>query len=126
MDAVNLIEAALAAGAIGMANEAGKQAYQSLKALVQRQFAGKSDAELVLVKHEKKPSTWQEPLKEILVETGTDKEEEIIEAAQKLMSLVNPQQAAMSKYNTQINGNVQGLVQSDYTTVTMTFNDKPT
>ena len=65
MDAVNLIEAALAAGAIGMANEAGKQAYQSLKALVQRQFAGKSDAELVLVKHEKKPSTWQEPLKEI-------------------------------------------------------------
>lgn len=130
MNAVNLIEAALAAGAIGIAKaifgEADKQAYQSLKTLVQGQFAGKSDAELVLVKHEKKPSAWREPLKEVLVETGADKEEDIIEAAQKLMNLVNSQPAAMSKFNTQVYGNVEGFVQGDHATVTMTFNDKPT
>jgi hypothetical protein len=51
--------------------------------------------------------------------------EEIIKADQELIVQVNPQEAAMSKYNTQIHGNVQGFIQGDNAQVEMTFRDKP-
>ncbi|MDZ8141125.1 MAG: CHAT domain-containing protein [Nostoc sp. DedQUE04] len=51
--------------------------------------------------------------------------EEIIKADRELMAQVNPQKAAMSKYNTQIHGNVQGFIQGDNAQVEMTFRDKP-
>ena len=129
MDPITLILTALAAGAAAGAqntvSEAIKGAYRGLKTLVQRKFAGKPDAELVLAKYEEKPEVWEEPLKDALIEAATDQDEEIIKAAQKLMVLVNPQQAATGKYSVQITGNVQGFVQGDNAQVTMTFNDKP-
>ena len=50
-----------------------------------------------------------------------DQDQEIIEAAKKVMTLVQPQQAALGKYNVQITGNVQGFAQGDYQHVEMTF-----
>ena len=129
MDPITLILTALATGATFVAketvSEAIKDAYHGLKARIQRKFAGKPDAELVLAKHEEKPEIWKAPLTDALIETAADQDEEIIKAAQKLMTLVNPQQAAMGKYNVQITGDVQGFIQGNNVQVTMTFGDKP-
>jgi hypothetical protein len=129
MDPITLIVAALVAGATtsaqATAGDAVKDAYDGLKALIQRRFRGRPEAEVVLAKHEEKPQVWEAPLKDALTETAADQDEAIVKAAQQLMSLVDPQQAASGKYNVQITGNVQGLAQGDHQQVTMTFGDKP-
>jgi hypothetical protein len=128
MDPVTLILTALVAGAAASvkdtANQAVKDAYNGLKDLIKRKFAGKPTAEVALMEHEKKPDVWKAPLKEGLEETGTDQDQEVIAAAQKLMTLVQPQQAAMGKYNIQIAGNIQGYAQGDYQQVTMNFGNE--
>lgn len=129
MDPITLILMALAAGAAtGVKDAAGaavKDSYNGLKTLIQRKFAGKPSAELALTEHEKKPDIWKAPLEEALKETGTDQDQEIIAAAQKLMTLVQPQQAALGKYNVQITGNVQGFAQGDFQHVNMHFGNEP-
>jgi len=129
MDVMTLILTALTTGAAlvakATASEAIKDAYKGLKARLQRKFTGKPDAELVLAKHEAKPEVWEAPLKDALTEAAAHQDEEVIQAAQKLMALVNPQQAATGKYNVQITGNVQGFVQGDNAKVDMTFGGKP-
>lgn len=128
MDPITLILSALAAGATAAvkdtAGAAVKDAYQGLKALLQRHFAGKSEAEMALGKYENKPDVWKEPVKEALTQTGADKEEAIIKAAQVLMAAVDPQGAARGKFNISI-GAAQGTVIGDHAQVTMTFNDAP-
>jgi hypothetical protein len=129
MDPVTLILTALVAGAAASvkdtASQAVKDAYSGLKALIQRKFVGKPTAELALTEHEKKPDVWKAPLEEGLKETGAEQDQDIIAAAQQLMTLVQPQQAAMGKYNVQITGNVQGFAQGDYQQVTMNFGNEP-
>lgn len=129
MDPITLLLTALTAGATFVGKEtvsaAIEDAYHGLKARILRKLANKPDAESVLAKHEEKPEVWEAPLKDALTEAAVDQDEEIIKAAQKLMALVNPQQAAMGKYNVQIAGNIQGFVQGDNAQVTMTFGDKP-
>lgn len=129
MDPITLILTALAAGGAALAKgtlgEAGKEAYKGLKALIKRRFADKPEAETALVKYEDKPNVWEVPLKDALVETTTGRDEEIIMAAQQVMASVNPQQAAMGKYNVQITGDVQGFVQGDHAEVTMKFDNRP-
>ena len=129
MDPITLILTALvagaAAGAQGTASEAIKDAYHGLKSILSRKFAQKPESELALVKYEEKPEIWEAPLKDALSSIKADKDEELINAAQNLMVLINPQQAASGKYNVQITGNVQGLVQGDHAQVTMNFEKKP-
>lgn len=129
MDVITLILTALTAGAVAgaqaTAGEAIKDAYHGLKVLIQRKLTSKPEAEIALAKYEDKPKVWEAPLKEALTEANVDKDEEIIRAAQKLMTLVNPQQAAMGKYNVQITGNVQGFVQGDNAHVEMNFGSTP-
>ena len=125
MDPVTLIVTALAAGAAAgrqaIAGDTSKDTYTALKALIQRKFAGKPKAELALAEHEDDPETWQVPLRKALVKEYVDQDQQIIEAAQKVMQLVHPQQAAIGKYNVQITGNVQGFAQGDHQTVHMDF-----
>lgn len=129
MDPVTLILTALTAGAVASAketaNQAVKDAYNGLKALVKSRFTSKPAAEVALAEHEKKPDIWKAPLEEGLKEAGLDQDQEVIAAAQQLMKLVQPQQAAMGKYNVQITGNVQGYAQGDYQQVTMNFGNEP-
>jgi len=129
MDPITLILTALAAGgtalAKGVLSEAGKEAYKSLKGLTRRRLTGRREAEMALAKYEEKPEVWEAPLKDALVETAADRDEEIITAAQQLMAVVNPQQAAMGGYNVQIAGDVQGFVQGDHAEVTMKFDNRP-
>jgi hypothetical protein len=95
MEPVSLIVGALAAGAVAgttaIADEAVRDSYKGLKILVQRKLAGNGDAELVLAKHEQKPEVWKEPLKAELIEAAADQDQEIIKAAEKLITLVNNQ-----------------------------------
>ena len=125
IEPVSLIIEALMTGAKAVASSSVQDAYKGLKSLIQRKFAGKQKADMVLTEHEKAPEVWQEPLKSILLETDADKDEEILQLAQKLMAMANPQQAAIGKYNLQISGEkVQGIVMGDYGQVTLTFTDK--
>ncbi|MBU7582900.1 MAG: hypothetical protein KAF91_08310, partial [Nostoc sp. TH1S01] len=104
MEPINLIIAALAggiaAGTKDTANKAVKDAYEGLVKLIKSKLAGKSDAEVILARHQQKPEDWEKPLKTELIESGADKDEEIIEAAEKLMELVKPKtENAPGKYN---------------------------
>ncbi len=93
MDPVTLILTALTSGAAASAqtttSEAINDAYQGLKTLIQRKFAGKATAEIALVEHEKKPEVWKAPLEEELRGTGSGEDQEIIASAQKVMTLVS-------------------------------------
>jgi hypothetical protein len=128
MDPVTLILTALTAGAAASAKDtasiAVNDAYSGLKGLIQRKFASKPTAEIALMEHEKKPDIWRAPLEEGIKETRIDQDQEIIAAAQRLMTMVQPQQAAMGKYNVQITGSVQGFAQGDYQQVTMNFENE--
>lgn len=125
MDPVTLILTALTAGATASikdtASLAVKDSYNGLKALLQHKFENKPKAQAVLVDYEEDSETYEKPLKKALVEAQIDQEKNILEAAQKVMTLVQPQQAAMGKYNVQIAGNVHGYAQGDNQNVTMNF-----
>lgn len=130
MEPITLILTALAAGAASgataVASEAIKDGYDGLRTLVQRKITGNADAEHALTKYEAKPDVWEAPLKDELIQAQADQDEEIIRAAQQVLTLVNPQQAALGKYSVQITGNVQGFVQGDHAHVTQTFTNRPT
>ena len=129
MDPLTLILTALttgaAAGSQALASDAIKDAYAGLKRLIQRKFADKSSAELALNEYVTDPKTWEGPLRKALIQMQVDQDENIIETAQKVMTLIQPQQAAMGKYNVQITGNVQGYAQGDYQQVIMNFGNEP-
>ncbi len=129
MDPVVLITGALAAGAAAAAKDAGKNAvkdvYNGLKALIKRKFSEKKkpEGETALVKYEEKPEVWKAPLEDSLVESGVDKDADIIAAAQRLMELIQPRQAAEGKFNIQAES-VQGVVQAEkIESLTMNFGE---
>ncbi|MDQ6741023.1 MAG: hypothetical protein M3021_11885, partial [Actinomycetota bacterium] len=93
--------------------------------LVRRKFAGKPQAETVLAQYEQQPEVWEAPLRAELIAADVPHDPEIVLAARQVMTLVQPQQAALGKFNNQITGNVQGLVQGDQAQVTMNFGEKP-
>jgi hypothetical protein len=103
MDPITLIVAALAAGASAglgdAASQAIKDAYAGLKGLIKRRFAGNAKAEETLADHEADPETYEKPLEKQLMESGVAEDRSVIEAAQKLMALVDPQGSAAGQYN---------------------------
>ncbi len=129
MDSITLILTALVSGATASvkdtASQAVKDTYNGLKTLIHNKIAGKPTAEIALAEYEKKPEVWKAPLAEGLKEAGIVQDKAIIEEAEKLMKLIQPQQAAQGKYNVQITGNVQGFAQGDHQTVNMNFGNPP-
>jgi hypothetical protein len=125
MDPITLILTALTAGmaaaAQTVAGDTIKDAYTGLKSLLQQKFAGKQGAEVALQEHETDPTTWEAPLRQALTQAQVDQDEAVIKAAQKVMTLVNPQYAAIGKYNVQIVGNVEGFIQGEHNTITQNF-----
>ncbi len=99
MEPISLILSALAAGAAKAAGEAAPDAYNGLKALIKRKFAGEPKAEMVLEEHEQDPETYEAPLKKKLAEAGADKDEEIIKEAQELLKQLKPEQVAGGNIN---------------------------
>jgi len=122
-----MVLAALSAGAIAAtkdtASQAVKDAYAGLKALAKKRFAGKPQAEMALAEYENDPDTWQKPLQRSLVETGADQDEALVQQAQQVLKLVNPQQASQGKYNVQI-GEGKGIIIGDNAQVTQTYGEQ--
>jgi disulfide oxidoreductase YuzD len=119
MEPVSVITGAIVTGAAAAAKGVGKQvvkdAYEGLKALVKRRFSEKEkpEGEMALVKIEEKPEVWEAPLKETLVETGADKDEEIIRAAEKLVTALKstPEgREVIGKYNLNIKDSQVGVI----------------
>ena len=129
MDPLSLILAAITAGATASAKDTAsaaiKDTYQGLKTLIQRKFEGKPNAQAALVEYEEDPETYEKPLKKALLETHVDTEHDVVEAAQRVLTLIQPQQAAMGKYNIQNTGSVQGQVVGDHASVNLHFGDTP-
>lgn len=128
MDPNTLIVSALTAGATGALQETAgtaiKYAYQAFTNLLRRKFQKDPKATLALESHTEDPQTWQKPLEKSIKETGAAQDEEILAAAQKLLELIQSQKPS-AKYNVEIKGNVQGLVQGDHARVTMNFDETP-
>lgn len=99
MEPITLILTALVAGTAKAAGEAVPDGYKGLKALIQKKFAGKPEAEMALAKHEEKPKVWEEPLKEALAESGVDQDAEILKAAQALLEQLKSQEPAAGSVN---------------------------
>lgn len=127
MEPTTLIVSALAAGAAAglteTATQAVKDAYGGLKGLIQKHFAGNAKAEMVLAEYEQEPETWEAPLKKQLVETGAAQDQAVVDQAERVLQLVQPQQIAKGKYNVQI-GQAKGTVIGDHAKVDMRFSDK--
>jgi hypothetical protein len=91
MDPVTLILTALAAGAAAGAQDtissAMKDAYVALKTFIARKFIDKPEAEVALAQHEQDPDTWEKPLKKALSSVQADHDQQIIQAAEKLMTI---------------------------------------
>jgi hypothetical protein len=128
MDPITLILTALAAGAgAGVkdtASSAITDAYNGLKTLIQRKFGDHQKTQTALIDYEEDPETYEKPLRKILTTHPFAQDDEIITAAQHLMTLIQPQQASMGKYNIQNAGTVQGQVIGDHANVTQHFGDQ--
>lgn len=91
MEPVTLITGAIAAGATAAlkdtASAAVKDAYSGLKSLIKKRFSGRNDKkdEMALAAYEEDPDTWEKPLTKALVETGADRDTQILEAVNILL-----------------------------------------
>jgi hypothetical protein len=129
-DAVaNAIVAALSAGAVGGATEAGKKAvadaYDSLKSLILKRFGSGSEAAVAIEKLEAKPESEgrRATLGEELQSVDAASDPELVSAAQALLALVRA--LPQSESNVQI-AQGTGIAQASHqSTATVTFSTEP-
>jgi hypothetical protein len=98
MSAVEVITAALAAGAgVGVkdtASAAVKDAYAGLKALLKRRLGARDDEVVqALDADETEPSVWQARIGDALAESGAIDDQQILDAARRLLTAADPGQA---------------------------------
>lgn len=129
MEPITLILTALTFGATemskGILSEAGKDAYNSLKALLQKHFVGNEEAEHALTHHEKKPETYAKPLEEAIQQAKVEQDAEVLKQAKTLLAATDPAGTAQGKYNVSISGG-QGNQVGDGNTQTNTYGTPPT
>ena len=125
MEPVSLILTALIAGIKAAAPSVGaaalSDAYLGLKTLIQNKFANNEKAKQAYEDFENDPDTYEKPISKHLQMAGADQDDDIIKAAQKLMSLIEPEQFAKGKFNIQAGGDVFGIAQDTKGDVTQTF-----
>lgn len=129
MEPLSLILSTLAAGATASAqataSEAVKDMYTALKTLIQKKFAGKPKAEAALADHADDPETYELPLKKALREVHLDQDQEVLQATERLMTLLHAQQqGGLGKFNVQI-AHAEGVIQGDHATQTNNFGNSP-
>ena len=124
MDPVTLIVAAVAAGAgAGLTDAASstvRDAYQGLTEPaappVRRQPTGGDR----LAQAEQDPQTWEAPLRKYVADSGADRDGTVLEAAQRLMALLDTAGSQAGKY--QIDARyAQGAQFGDHNVQTITF-----
>ena len=128
MDPVTLLVTALVAGAATGAGDtaatAVKDAYAKLKALVAARFAGDHSREVVLAQHEKQPEVWRAPLTQAVTDSGAATDPTVLEAAQRLLALLDEAGTRTGKYTVDLRG-AQGVQVGDRSTQTNTFTTPP-
>ncbi len=114
MEPISLILAALGAGAIAatkdVAGTAVKDAYETLKTLINHKFADNEAAKVVLDEHEKDPETYKVPLIKKLTEAGIDQDAEILKAATAILKKEDSQGDKKGKYRINVQGDIKGIV----------------
>lgn len=118
MSGVDLIVAALAAGAsagvTGAATQTITDTYGLLKQLIRRRFGDRGPAREALEAQETEPGLWQALLGDDLRDSGADSDEQILTAARELLALADPGTAATFD----ISGTVYGAVGQFHAPVT--------
>lgn len=130
MEPITLILTALVAGASSgaldtlkdEAKEAVNAAYGKLRDLVGRRFrvAGTANGEAVLAEYEADPESFEKGLGKKLAEAGADKDDVLVEAAAKVLELLNQQDGHSGKYNVTVTGS-QGIQIGDQGSQTNKF-----
>ena len=67
----------------------------------------------MLRQHETKPEIWDAPLRDMLAESGVDKDQEILDAARAFLEMADPGQLAIGDRNIQVAGDVGSIIQSE-------------
>ncbi|TRT81240.1 MAG: hypothetical protein EWV82_13390 [Microcystis aeruginosa Ma_AC_P_19900807_S299] len=114
MEPISLILAALAAGATAAAKDtagtAVKDAYESLKALIKKRFAGDTLAQAMI---DAKPDEIKQAeglLTNKITNSGVDKDEEVLQAAQMLLKQLKSEAVAKGEsYQLNVGGNFTGV-----------------
>jgi len=101
-----------AQGLADSASDAVKSAYSKLKQLVKAKLADNRSAEVALAEHANDPETWQTPLAKVLSSSGAINDPAVIEAAQLLMTLLDPAGSAKGTYQIDLRG-AQGVQVGD-------------
>ncbi len=129
MDPLTIILTALTAGAAAggqaVVSNTIKDAYNGLKALIQRKFAGKPSAEVALTEHETDPQTWAAPLKKALAQEQVDQDQAILQAAQQLIDQIKAQPGGEQHIQNAIGSNIAQADRSSTATVTVTPPKEP-
>ena len=108
MTGVEVIVAALAAGAVAGSGEVAKSAvvaaYSGLRDVLRRRLVGRREAEQVLAGDETDPGVWRTRIGAELVESGADLDEEVLTAAGHLLELVDPDGVRAGRYLVDLRG----------------------
>lgn len=128
MEPLSMIMMALVAGLTPGLTETTKQgvkdAYDGLKSLLKKKFTEKSIDTKLIDEHEQDHETWEKPLEKSIVKVEADKDQQIIEAARKLLELSDPAGAQKGMYNVQFQGDATGTIIGNYGTSNMHFGNK--
>jgi hypothetical protein len=125
VEPVSLIVAALIAGAAagvkGTMTNAVTDAYQGLKALVLRRFAGRPAGETALERLPDDPEAWTPTLLAELEHVKAGSDEGLVEVAQHLMALLDAEGTRAGRYQVDARG-AQGVQVGDHGTQHNVFN----
>ena len=125
------IVAALSAGAVSGVTETSKTAvsdgYNKLKDLLTKRFGAKSDLVLAVNQLEARPESAgrKETLQEEMTVVNAEQDDELLAAAQHVLTLVQPQQACLGKFTIQNNALVQGQNIGDNQQIIQHFGNLP-
>jgi hypothetical protein len=124
MDPVTIIVAALLAGAAeaghSVVADAVKSSYERFKSMLGAHFAGTPHA-AALDGVEQAPDEHRDAVATAVAATGAASDPAVVAAARSLLAQVDPEGTAVKRFSLQVGGDVQGLVQGDNASVTMTF-----
>jgi len=128
VDVTTLIMDALTAGA-GAAlkdtvTQEAKASYTALKERVRRGFAGRPAGELALEQHEQQPAQDAPVLRAELVAAGVASDPAVVEAAQRLMMLLDSAGSQSGKYLVDTRG-AQGVQVGDRNVQNISFGAPP-
>ncbi|MFG3310015.1 hypothetical protein [Streptomyces wuyuanensis] len=120
MTEVDLVVAALAAGAsaglMDTASTAVRDAYDALREAVRRRLSARGEE--VLDAEQVEPGVWEAQLREELIASGADRDQELLAAAEKFRALVRSE----GKYRVDARGAKGVQIGGDHPTQFNTFN----